>query len=638
MFMAPGQRVLFVLRADTGQWAFPGGHIEEGETACAAAVRETFEETCCVLDEQHCRFWTRTGNDYGQGVVDFTTFLAEPKQEFEPWLCSEHTGYCWAPYDEPPQPLHPGCVISLKRASPDWTELHTAMAIASDELSSPQPYHNITFFLMRVTGTGGAFRHEKKDEKGNVVRAEEVVWRDTSLYLNEEFLERCKGLPVILEHPPSDTLTTEEYKKRNIGSLMCPHVRDEGVWAVARILDGGAAALMATRQLSTSPAVQWDDEGELATDVLEDGTRYLIESKPRLLDHLAICWQGVWDKGGNPVGIVSSDITSIAIGDSIMPMTPEQIEAFFAEQRAAATRMDTALAGFTAALTTVTSRLDSVDERFKSDDTRRSDAAKAAAKIRVDSFEFSPRRTDESDVKYNARHDSEERMLRLDMQEAGLDAAKAAADAAKARKDTETEMADAVKAAAGEAAKKADEDKGEDEEKKVVDAAKAVADAATGLKVVSLADYSALQARVDALTKPLNDDELNQIGKLQKRVDSIYVANGEKMPPLVAGDTFAIYQRKVLNDLKRHTSFKDAELSVISVAGDSTFAAVSDQIIAQAAVAAKSPANLKPGHLRMVTRQDGGHTFNEWQGDTSWMNQFSTAKGYVKEFNTKTGR
>lgn len=45
---ATAARVLLVQRRnppDAGLWGFPGGHVEPGETALAAAVRELFEET-----------------------------------------------------------------------------------------------------------------------------------------------------------------------------------------------------------------------------------------------------------------------------------------------------------------------------------------------------------------------------------------------------------------------------------------------------------------------------------------------------------------------------------------------------------------------------------------------------------------
>lgn len=40
-----GGRILLIRRTDNGNWALPGGAIDLGESAVAAAVRETAEET-----------------------------------------------------------------------------------------------------------------------------------------------------------------------------------------------------------------------------------------------------------------------------------------------------------------------------------------------------------------------------------------------------------------------------------------------------------------------------------------------------------------------------------------------------------------------------------------------------------------
>jgi 8-oxo-dGTP diphosphatase len=40
-----GDRILLQKRADFRYWSLPGGRIEQGETAAAAAIRETWEET-----------------------------------------------------------------------------------------------------------------------------------------------------------------------------------------------------------------------------------------------------------------------------------------------------------------------------------------------------------------------------------------------------------------------------------------------------------------------------------------------------------------------------------------------------------------------------------------------------------------
>lgn len=69
--------------------------------------------------------------------------------------------------------------------------------------------------------------------------------------------------------------------------------------------DAEAAEIMATRQLSTSPTVKFS---EVATSIIVDGQPLLVEPSPELLDHVAICEQGVWDKLLNPTGVKSDSI------------------------------------------------------------------------------------------------------------------------------------------------------------------------------------------------------------------------------------------------------------------------------------------------------------------------------------------
>ena len=137
------------------------------------------------------------------------------------------------------------------------------------------------------------------------------MYRPPELYLNDEFLERCQGLPVIFDHPEESMLNTDEYRNRSIGSIVIPYIpeqnddyhRTDEVWGIARIYDGDAADLMQTDYVSTSPAVGFGTSGSTKAVRNDDGSTLLIEGKPDSLDHLAICREGVWDKGDVPRGV-----------------------------------------------------------------------------------------------------------------------------------------------------------------------------------------------------------------------------------------------------------------------------------------------------------------------------------------------
>ncbi len=187
--------------------------------------------------------------------------------------------------------LHPGVGIALKRFQMDETE--AARAVASGELESPHQFANSWYFSLRITGTEAAYREKHK----------EYVWRDPKLYLHQAFLDRCLGLPVIIEHPPKEMLDAKEYADRNIGSIVYAWIKDDEVWGVARILDGRAAQFMREHTLSTSPAVVFLDPAVNTKVELDNKKHLLIEGKPALLDHLAVVAAGVWDKDGPPSGV-----------------------------------------------------------------------------------------------------------------------------------------------------------------------------------------------------------------------------------------------------------------------------------------------------------------------------------------------
>ena len=331
LFVA-GDTALFLRRGNgadhPNEWAIPGGKLEGDETLEEGAIRETYEEAGVVIKESEMAFWTRTlapaetpieqaliatPADPAQEPapstdVDFTTFLVKVSHQFTPKLnLDEHDGFAWSPISAPPQPMHPGVQVALERFSMD--ELGVARAISEDRLTSPQRYENVWLFAIRITGTGVSYRHARQ----------EFVWRDPSIYINEEFLARCNGLAVIWEHPEKSLLNDKEFSDRVIGSIMLPYIPDDKpdeVWGIAKVYDAEAAKEMRDNQLSTSPAVNFADPTENDRVTLEDGKVMLIEGKPSLLDHIAICANGVWDKGGDPTGVESID----AIADSQGPI------------------------------------------------------------------------------------------------------------------------------------------------------------------------------------------------------------------------------------------------------------------------------------------------------------------------------
>jgi 8-oxo-dGTP pyrophosphatase MutT (NUDIX family) len=313
-----GETALFLRRGNGSSapnlWACPGGHIEGEETAAQAAVRETLEEAGREVAPADLQELCRTVTAPAAGVpavegqvpaepeeVDFTTFVVYLDEQFTPKLCDEHDGFAWAPTASPPQPLHPGVQVALNMLKAN--ELGIARMMAYDGLVSPQRYQNMWLFSIRITGTGVSYRSGRK----------EFVWRDPAVYMNDDFLARCNGLQVLWEHPDNALLNSKEFEERTIGSVFLPYFRadkPDEVWAIAKIYDEKAAKSMAEEVMSTSPGVNFGDPTVNDRVRLEDGRIMLIEGDPDLLDHIAVCPMGVWDKGGPATGVES--ITAVA--------------------------------------------------------------------------------------------------------------------------------------------------------------------------------------------------------------------------------------------------------------------------------------------------------------------------------------
>ena len=285
-----GKFVFLIQRSDDGTWCPPGGTVEPGELAIDAARREVLEEVGYQYDGP-----LTPHSVYG----DYLTFRAEVPERFEAKLNDESLAAGWFHIDDLPKPLHQPFAEMLAQQALNETDV--AALIADGTLSSPQFFINMWMFAIRVTGTGVTWRSADQ----------QMAFRNPDDYLTPEFLQRVAGVPLIWLHPEKNKLDSDEFAKRVIGTLTNSWVADNGeVWAIARVYDAEAAEIMATRQLSTSPTVTYSEMQDSIIKI--DGQPLLVEGSPVLLDHVAICEQGVWDKLLAPTGVKSDSIPNEA--------------------------------------------------------------------------------------------------------------------------------------------------------------------------------------------------------------------------------------------------------------------------------------------------------------------------------------
>lgn len=285
-----GKYVFLIQRSDDGTWCQPGGTVEPGELAIDAARREVLEEVGYQYDGP-----LTPHSVYG----DYLTFRAEVPDRFEAKLNDESLAAGWFHIDDLPKPLHQPFAEMLAQQALNETEV--AALIADGTLSSPQFFINMWMFAIRVTGTGVTWRSADQ----------QMAFRNPDDYLTPEFLQRVAGVPLIWLHPEKNKLDSDEFAKRVIGTLTNSWVADNGeVWTIGRVYDAEAAEIMATRQLSTSPTVTYSEAQDSIIKI--DGQPLLVEGSPVLLDHVAICEQGVWDKLLAPTGVKSDSIPNEA--------------------------------------------------------------------------------------------------------------------------------------------------------------------------------------------------------------------------------------------------------------------------------------------------------------------------------------
>ncbi len=483
--------------------------------------------------------------------------------------------------------LHPGVVAALTRLTAD--ELGIARMMAAGDLVSPQFYHNLALYNMRVTGTGLSYR-------GGL---DEFVYRRPENYLTPEFLARIAGLPVIWIHPKKNLLTSKEFGDRVVGAVMLPFIRDDEVWAVCRIYDDSAIAEMGAEQMSTSPAVLLDKSTKLTT---ENGERLLLEEKPALIDHLAIVSKGVWDKGQEPTGIET--LAGIRGDSSMAESETEKEKADRAKADAARAdadkrmeeKLDAMLKGVGDAAMKVDACMKRMDAWEEREDKKRKDAAEEEEKRKADAAKADAAKKDEG------------------------------------KEETEEEREKAKRLAADKAKK----DAAEEEERKKADAARA--DAATGLS----ARLEAQQALIDKLLanapRDISDAEFGKLADIQSRADEALIQHGKRAGRPMLGETVIAYRRRMSNELKKYSP-KWKDLPLEGIRDDAFEAQIESQIYADAAIAAKTPTDIADGELRCVPKTGpGGHRINEYFGQPSaWMDPIAgPVRQYVRNFKERT--
>ena len=637
LFLSLNGTALFLRRSAASQdfagyWDLPGGGQDGDESTEQTAIRETREEIGFLPEGVRSLLTRQKGapvadlnggagsataavpvtppaapapappasaiaaGPMGAPGVDYSTFLQKVTNEFTPELNDEHDGWAWVPVASPPAPLHPGCSIALERLT--MNELGIARAIAANRLTSPQRYENMWLVAIRITGTGYAYRPKLK----------EFVFRDPKIWLNDEALARCNGLTVIYKHPKGQLLDSDEFAERVVGSIFLPYIggeKGDEVWGIAKVYDEEAGRELEDGQLSTSPAVYFHDLSVNQKLTLENGAKLLVEGDPSLLDHVALCSRGVWDKGDEISGVRSESREDSA-------MTPE-------EEAAAKKAADDA------AKRDAKARDDKARDDKARDDKARDDKAKDdAARKDADAGKNLDDKLSEISGYLGKMADAVShlgrRMDSMEEKDKARDDARRKDDAAK--KDAEDKDKGEAEKLAADKAKKDAEDK-EKEEKEKADKAK---------KDAAMADSADVKRQLDELSKlvrPLADDEHAALADAWTEADRVYPLLGKQTPRPIPGETSKQFRRRTTLDLQvLSPRWKGVDLKSAAFADDAAFNVASGQILEDSIVAARDPTNIGVDVLRMVERVEGGHTYRDFYGQPStWMSQFAGQTG-----------
>jgi hypothetical protein len=150
---------------------------------------------------------------------------------------------------------------------------------------------------------------------------------------------------------------------------------------------------------------------------------------------------------------------------------------------------------------------------------------------------------------------------------------------------------------------------------------------ADGMVTISAKDLNELrQGLADVrsrIPKDRSDADSGLMAQDQARCDSVAMLFGESAPRPLAGEPRPAYRLRILEPYKKHSAqWSKVDLGVVAV-DEAALSEVERQIYAAATDAAKNPASVPEGTLRMVTtRTDEGHTERRFYGSPSvWLNR-----------------
>ncbi len=386
---------------------------------------------------------------------------------------------------------------------------------------------------------------------------------------------------------------------------MLPYVKGEEVRGVAKIFDENSVKLITEGPFrSTSPGVTPPKGSTLTTT--ETGSKVLNEQLPFLVDHVAICENGVWDLG-NPE---NKGIRLDAQPAKEQILTKEEEERLNKELTDARSRADAAEAKM---------------KEFEKADKARADAAAAEEAKEREKADKAKKDADEAE---RAKVEASEKE-RADKKRADR---KGRHDAAKHNGDGE--KCDKCDAAEAEMDKRKD---GAPTENVDADQIEELKDARRQDSAV----IARMQAQLDALTKQPSIEDRNAVASAFHRADSVYQMLGEPPPLSLPGESSIAYRRRLADGLRKHSvQWKDHAIH------DSTtgpaFDLIENAIYNDALNVAKNPVinDSTVGRLREITTTQHGKTKVEFVGDprAAWVPFMPPMRNLITRFDNSPSR